>query len=357
MINSSQSAGRAFGAENRARLLARYFEEAGAEVSPETAWKHAYRLLLWTDRTTGLAHCYESDKSQPGRKWYERSLRFHGWVAEQLGTTPNNLSREIDWFFRQASHELAEEVLRVLPKRRENVANQRRPYESLGFPDPGQDPELIAIVLEELQPWLNAEPSADALERLSQRVHEYMRLENKRKNLVGEGFEDVLAALVQRVPGTTIGQVLTRIPLHEIPGFHPPRGGDKTKKVDLALIRGPEKQRTLVTVKWSVRADREEQFQSDYAHYTRLESAGQPFDYVVITNEFDSARLRAACEKQHEGHALFSAVVHVNPEGVAAAFKGDRDIPPPIFEHIESGRLIGLEQWLRSFTSALGTSP
>ncbi|MEY2548085.1 MAG: hypothetical protein QOD64_667, partial [Verrucomicrobiota bacterium] len=64
---------RAFGANNRARLLARYFENAGL-ISPENAWQHIYRLLLWIDRTTALAHCYESDKAQPGRPWYGRSL-------------------------------------------------------------------------------------------------------------------------------------------------------------------------------------------------------------------------------------------------------------------------------------------
>lgn len=57
---------RAFGAENRARLLTRYFEGADA-VTPANAWQHVYRLLLWIDRTTALAHCYESDKAQPGR--------------------------------------------------------------------------------------------------------------------------------------------------------------------------------------------------------------------------------------------------------------------------------------------------
>jgi hypothetical protein len=55
--------------------------------------------------------------------------------------------------------------------------------------------------------------------------------------------------------------------------------------------------RTLVTAKWSVRADREEQFMSDFQAYERLESAGRDFGYVLITNEFDAARLRAACER------------------------------------------------------------
>ena len=61
---------RAFGAENRNRLIDLYFQTSGREeVIPATAWRHVYRLLLWSDPTTGLAHCYESDKSQPGKAW------------------------------------------------------------------------------------------------------------------------------------------------------------------------------------------------------------------------------------------------------------------------------------------------
>ena len=75
---------RAFGAESRLQLLDEYFSVNG-NVTPANAWQHVYQLLLWTDRTTGLAHCYESDKAQPGRKWYERSLAFHDWLAGSLG--------------------------------------------------------------------------------------------------------------------------------------------------------------------------------------------------------------------------------------------------------------------------------
>jgi hypothetical protein len=65
----------AFGAVNRAKLIDAYFsQQSEASISPEKAWEHVYRLLLWVDQTTGLGHCYESDKSQPGKRWYARSL-------------------------------------------------------------------------------------------------------------------------------------------------------------------------------------------------------------------------------------------------------------------------------------------
>lgn len=77
-------------------MLDQWFATAPTPTAA-SAWQHVYRLLLWIDRTTGLAHCYESDKSQPGRPWYERSLRFHGWVAEALDSSPIEFVGEIDW--------------------------------------------------------------------------------------------------------------------------------------------------------------------------------------------------------------------------------------------------------------------
>jgi len=62
---------------------------------------------------------------------------------------------------------------------------------------------------------------------------------------------------------------------------------------------------------WSIRVDREEQFASDFEAYARLESAGEDFDYVLVTNEFDAARLTAACERRRQNSPLFSPVVHI----------------------------------------------
>src|SRR6266705_5646538 len=107
---TQEAAARAFGSENRARLLERYFDRAGA-VTPANAWQHVYHLLLWIDQTTALAHCYESDKAQPGRAWYARSLAFHSWISEQLRNTPGNLGDEIDWLFREAVNDLANKSL------------------------------------------------------------------------------------------------------------------------------------------------------------------------------------------------------------------------------------------------------
>src|SRR5205809_5095055 len=141
---------RAFGAENRARLLERYFEQAGS-VNVANAWQHVYRLLLWIDRTTALAHCYESDKAQPGRPWYARSLAFHDWVSTELRVTPAALAEEIDWLFREAVKDLASCAVAA---RGVAYERQRASYAGRAFPEPGEDPELAAIIREALGNWM-----------------------------------------------------------------------------------------------------------------------------------------------------------------------------------------------------------
>jgi hypothetical protein len=241
---------RAFGAENRARLLDRYFEQAGP-VSTANAWQHVYRLLLWIDRTTALAHCYESDKAQPGRPWYARSLAFHDWASSELRVAPAALAEEIDWLFREAVKDLA---ARAVAGRNVAYERQRAPYTGRAFPEPGEDPELAAIIREALGKWMPSEPPDDELRTLTRQIHAYLTQENKRKNLVGEGFEDVIAAVTRCLPSWKSAQVRTRVVLHELPGFHPSPPAEKVKKVDLAVLAG--RARTLVTAKWSIRADR-----------------------------------------------------------------------------------------------------
>src|SRR6266496_2996830 len=176
---SSAIVKRAFGEENRARLLEDYFAAAG-EVTAANAWQHVYRLLLWADPTTGLAHCYESDKCQPGRPWYARSLAFHAWVSHALESSPEGLAEEIDLMFRWVTADLA---VSVAAGRAAAAKRQREPYAGLGFPEPGMDTGLEAIITEVLGPYLRGTPPAEILHQLGQRIHAYIRQENKRKNL------------------------------------------------------------------------------------------------------------------------------------------------------------------------------
>ena len=335
-----------FGAEHRSRLIVQWFEASGPPT-PSDAWKHIYRLLLWIDATTGLAHCYESDKSQPGRRWYPRSLAFHAWASEALGVTPIALGGEIDWMFQQAIEALTRSIEAQRQQLLDTFRMQCAPYEGKGFPEPGDNPELVAILTEALEPFLQVMPLADVWRTITQRIRTHLSQENKRKNLVGEGFEDVLAALISRLPGDLQIEAHTRKLLHEIPGFRPPRGKQKPKKVDVVVQRGADHARILITSKWSIRADREEQFATDYGAYVELETAGEPFTYVLVTNEFDPARLLAACDRLAGNQWLLTEVVHVNPQALLAAYgekpwKSAREV----IARIQQGRLLSLEAWL-----------
>lgn len=354
---------RAFGAQNRQRMLQAYFERAGA-VSPSNAWMHVYRLLLWVDPTTGLAHCYESDKSQPGRTWYERSLAFHSWLSDVLETTPAALGNQIDWMFRRATGELTTAIAGSLERRNGRAEAQRLPYAGRGMPKPGQDPDLERMIRDEMGPYFAQQPPPELMERFIQRLRLYLSRENKRKNLVGEGFEDVLAFLIRQLPGGERYRLPKRSPLQELPGFSPPRAKEKEKKVDLFVLGGET--RALVSAKWSVRADREEQFSSDFRAYAKREVLNERFDFVLVTNEFDAARLVAACELRGENELLFSKIVHINPQALSVVYPPVSPLPAPkasskgspkeprevaaqrLPEHIGNGRLMSLEAWLAS---------
>lgn len=347
----------AFGAENRARLINAYFAKQSEEsITPDQAWAHVYRLLLWVDQTTGLGHCYESDKSQPGKRWYARSLAFHDWVSSALGTSPGELAQHIDWLFLKAADDLAAYVLRRAAKVAAKAEAQRKPYQGRGFPRPGEDPELVTIVKDALGPHLGSEPPPEVWDSLVQRVRQYLALDNKRKNLVGEGFEDVIAQVIQRTCRRGDMQVFMRRALHELPGFNRVRAGDKPNKVDVAVIRPSA--RTLVTAKWSVRADREKQFVTDFTDYVNAESDRKPFEYVFVTNEFDPARLMRACEQLVGNALMFKHVVHISTGAIKATYsqsgdgKSEAASIQRVLQHIEEGRLISLEQWLNKLAVA-----
>ncbi|MEV6527219.1 hypothetical protein AB0M43_35340 [Longispora sp. NPDC051575] len=345
---ASKAGAGAFGAGNRARLLDEYFLGTSAPT-PGDAWKHVYRLLLRINRTIGLAHCYESNRTQPGEPWYARSLRFHQWVAGELGTTPDKLGEEVDWLFQRAIVQLAAQA--GPPSRSGKLAEQRAPYEGMGFPEPGDDPGLGAIITEGLREWLTHDPPREAMRALTDRMRLYSGQENKRNNLTGEGFEDTVAAVLNRIGGVAGAyEIEPRKLLHDLPGFREPTGNEKPRKVDLALVRKSDQHRILVTSKWSVRADREEQFKTDFDDYANLEADGKDFDYVLITNEFDPARLVNACERRAKNHRLFTSVVHVNAAGPVIVWGKPRpkDKANQMNEHFKSGRLSSLENWIDS---------
>jgi hypothetical protein len=335
----------AFGAKNRALLLEEYFKER-VPPSPSTAWLDVYALLLWIDRTTGLAHCYESDKSQPGKNWYPRTLGFHAWLSEKLSTTPDRLADSVDWLFRRATGDLAAHLISkqdfILAKARA----QRAPYEGQGYPIPGEDPELVMLIREGLSEYLSGSPSDEEWRIVVQRIRQHVTLENKRKNLVGEGFEDVIAAIIARTMGVS-ADVSARRLLQTVPGFENEKKGDKPNKVDVVVVQPSNGKRILVTAKWSIRADREKQFESEFSSYVAAKSDLRPFEYVVVTNEFDPARLVRACEAMATHSAMFTDVVHISTDALLAVYgESPEDSMKKVVSLVRNGRLISFEKWL-----------
>jgi hypothetical protein len=141
-----------------------------------------------------------------------------------------------------------------------------------------------------------------------------------------------------------------------VPGFNRARTGDKPTKGDVAIIR-PE-MRTLVTAKWSVRADREKQFITDFADYVTAESDRRPFEYVFVTNEFDPARLVRACEQLSGNAPMFTKVVHISTDALRATYSfnsdgaGEAASVSKVLSNIDSGRLISLGTWLTTIKPA-----
>ncbi len=329
----------------RLALVDRYFGDR--LVEPDEAWKDVYRLLLWADATTGLAHCYESDKAQPGRPWYARTLAFHSWLAMHLDVPPLGLAEELDWMFRQVIKRVADEETAKRHALEEKAEEQLAAF-SRPMPVPGDDPELRDII----GPLLTesaVRPSDDTIRYVLRRVRTHIASENKRQNLLGRGFEDVLAGVIQRLDTSEPPDVGTQTAIQEIDGFRAPREGDKDEKVDLHAITRSER-RVLVSAKWSVRADREKQMLFDFRTYVDCNERRQPFEYVWVTNEFDPARLVANATSTEGNQWLFDAVVHVCPPALHVVHALDRpslpQTPAHLKELLDDGRIIGLGEWL-----------
>ncbi len=339
-----------FSQPSRVGLIDAYFGER--EVDPSTAWRDVYRLLLWADATTGLAHCYESDKAQPGRPWYGRALAFHAWLAEQFGVSATELAEHLDWMFRQVIMRVADEEAARRDRRGARASDQLARYED-AMPAPDDDPELRELIEPLLPTDPRLRPDDDLIRDVLRRVRTYIGSENKRKNLLGRGFEDVLAGVVKRlpVPPEHLG---TQTPIEAIPGFRAMRADDKTEKVDL-WVGSSSGRRVLVSAKWSVRADREKQMRGDFLTYVAANEVREPFEYVWITNEFDPARLVANATNTEGNQYLFDAIVHVCPSALAVVHELGRPslprTPALLKEQLDRRRIIGLDDWLLSLSA------
>jgi hypothetical protein len=289
-----------FGQKTRMRVLEEYFLNAG-DVNEVNAWEHVYRCLLWMNVGAGLAHIYDSNHMQPGGVFHSRAVRFTDLLCAHWKITRKELPARIDILFKGCVAEL---------KRRQ----AEDPIDS------ETESELISAV----QTVLRGEGIADegAL-TLSRRIEvlsrDFFTIGNKRKNALGEGLEDLLLILLQRVSKIPIKKLALRISVSGLAGFRraPPRQkGEKKKREphpDIAIVEG-DITHVITTAKWSMRQDRETQFQSEYSSFQTNKVQSTELTYVLITNEFDIARLKnvASAMPGGAGGYIFHTMYHVH---------------------------------------------
>jgi len=133
-----------------------------------------------------------------------RAGKTTGFSAEKLAALG-------DWLFRKAIEDVVRVAGAVKATRTSAAAIQRAKFAGKNMPEPGEDPELALIIKGALQKYLKAEPTPEEWRRLTQEIFAHFALENKRRNLVGEGFEDLLAEIIRRIPSKTKLEVGTRV--------------------------------------------------------------------------------------------------------------------------------------------------
>jgi hypothetical protein len=310
------------------RVIEQYLAKTPEPLDAGSAWRHVYRLLAWIDPTTGLVHVYESDKTQPGRTWHARALRATTYIAEQLGVPRTGLREAIDVLFKASIGELA---------RRDGlrVAEASVPYAST---EAEEDPSGVVALIEKHLEGAEAHSRAQAI---ATEVRRHIAVENKRKNIIGEGFEDVVGVLLQRVARLPPERLHFRARLSDLPGFRAPSSRRKEKRPDVAVVTPGQRTDYLISTKWSVRADREDQFADEYQFYADQLAQKSAPEKILITNEFDRARLVSAVESPR---FRFDRVVHIEPALLQAAY-GEGEIAE-LSRILRQRKLISLREFL-----------
>jgi hypothetical protein len=323
------------------RVLEEYFAQAG-EITAENAWEHVYRSLLWIDEGAGLAHIYDSNHMQPGGNFHSRAASFTDELCRLLGMTCSELPAAIDYLFKGCVAEW----------------KRTRAVEEL---DPEVESELISATEQLLRaegvPEIRVRPLARHIENLSR---DFFTIGNKRKNALGEGFEDLLYLLLRRVSKVPEERIALRTPVSQLPGFRrtpTPRPGGRRPREPRPDIAFHERRIThvITTAKWSIRQDRETQFQAEYTAYQRNKTQTTELRFALITNEFDVARLDniARAIPGGAGGYIFHQIYHINPD-LLIHTHGDRI--GAVAHWIGAGRILSLNEFLLDMRDHFGAS-
>lgn len=337
-----------FGRATRMRILDKYFAAAGS-VSSSNAWEHVYRCLLWMNEGAGLAHIYDSNHMQPGGGFHGRAVRFTEALCAHWNVDRTGLAQLIDKLFRGCVVELL-----------------RREAASASSISDGVEAELESELIGEITRELVAAGVAKAdaaplARRIEVRARQFFTIGNKRKNALGEGFEDLLEILLRRAASIPEAQIKTRTPVSQMPGFRrapPRRPGKKPQREprpDIAIIEDTITH-VIATAKWSLRQDRETQLASEYQAFQMNKVQPTELRYALITNEFDLARLRnvLAAIPGGAGGYIFHNVYHVCLP-LLEQTHGDRfaDLKP----YVQTGKLGSLSDFLDDMKARFGAQP
>jgi hypothetical protein len=361
-----------FGKESRVQILRQHLAEADS-LTPETAWQFIYRELLWIDGSTGLAHLYESDKAQPGRPWYNRTVIFTKMLCDRFGSiTQEELKGQIDRLFRACLEKLIHnqgtvngdsEIVEALtnpetsPEVTESIIEA---VEGSGQEDDAEkyvpDADLVAEFANLLVSQANmTRTQADAFaHKLVARARFYFTVERKRQNVLGEGFEDLLQILMMSVGKVPQNHIVIRKRANTLPGFQGATNRERIEAPDIAIIRD-NKTEMLASVKWSLRHDRQKQLSDELDCYVDLLSQEKFPKYILITNEYDPGRLVNADGLARRGQRL-DHIYHINLDfllGVLQDHERGKDLEPLI----RSGRLRSVEDFLRDLAQEYISQP
>jgi hypothetical protein len=327
------------------RILDAYFADAGS-VTGENAWEHVYRCLLWMNESAGLAHIYDSNHMQPGGVFHARALRFTEALCAHWGVDRAGLGQRIDKLFRGCVAELL---------RREAAA-----AETGNGIEAELESELIGgITRELLAAGVEESAAAPLARRIEGRARQFFTIGNKRKNALGEGFEDLLELLLHRVASIPSSQINTRTPVSQMPGFRrapPRRPGSRSPREprpDIAIVEGAITH-VIATAKWSLRQDRETQLASEYQAFQMNKVQPTELRYALVTNEFDLARLRNVLDAMPGGVGgyIFHNVYHVCLR-LLEQTHGTRfsELRP----YVQTGKLGSLSDFLDDMRARFGT--
>lgn len=343
-----------FGRGTRMRVLKDYFATAG-EVTDDNGWEHVYRCLLWFNIGAGLAHIYDSNHMQKGGNFHSRAVRFTDFLCAHWKISRKELPGKIDILFKGCVEELKRrEVLETA-----NADKELELEEGTKVEEEIESDLLIAIQSELEAGGLGDDQAkilADKIEGLSRY---FFTIGNKRKNALGEGFEDLLLILLQRVSNIPEKRLALRTPVSKLPGFlkaPPPQQGEKKKREprpDIAVV-DENITHLITTAKWSMRQDRETQFQSEYSSFQMNKAQSTELRYALVTNEFDLARLRNVLVAMpgSAGGYIFHTVYHVSlPMLRQTHADGFKEIEP----WVGTGKLKSLSDYLIEMRGRYGS--